>query len=295
MNSQSNSFWNNATTQDWSFQASTTASTEPIPWQFGSPGPSSGFAALRIAPEAPTPSPSTPPTRGAMGYFAFSPNSFSHSSAGILDSETQRREQDNIEARQKQKAEEDRESAWQSRLKREAEVHQQRVAREEAEARRGEEEWVRSGGILRDAGGRRDMVKTQAVRDELKLREIEAGLVRRWEEYERRWKELSTTGTSKTKATVTFQDIPWPVDVGTRETLELGDLNVEKVQDFLLAGLKVRGNRVTKKDRVRSSLLRWHPDKMTAVLARVVHDDREVIKQGISVVMACLQELNAKL
>lgn len=139
------------------------------------------------------------------------------------------------------------------------------------------------------------MVKTQAVRDELKLREVEAGLVRRWEEYERRWKELSAAGISKTKTAVKFQDIPWPVNVGTHETLELGDLNVEKVEDFLLAGLKVRGNQVTKKDRVRSSLLRWHPDKMTSVLARVVDDDREAIKQGISVVVACLQELNAKL
>ncbi|KAF9458179.1 hypothetical protein BDZ94DRAFT_1271442, partial [Collybia nuda] len=193
-----------------------------------------------------------------------------------------------------QKIEAERISIWEARLEREAEGRHQQLAREKCEARRGEEEWVRSGGILRDANGKRDMVKTQAVRDELKLREVEAQLVRKWETYERRWKELSAGGRGDTKATVTFQDIPWPVDIENRDTLELCDLSVKKVEDFLLGGLRVRGNQVTKKDRIRSSLLRWHPDKMTAMLARVVDEDVKIVKQGVSVVMMCLQELNAK-
>jgi hypothetical protein len=287
-----NSFWSRAATSDWSFQASTAATgskVKPISWQFGSPGPSSGFSDTPVALKPPPSGPPISPTRGAMGYLAFPPNGFSPSQADPVVWDTER-QQDDDQEHQRRKAEADQKFAWELRLKKEAENRQQRIAREEAEARRGEEEWVRSGGTLRDAEGRRDMAKTQAVRDELKLREIEERLVRRWEEYERQWKELWND-----KGAVIFQNIPWPVNVDSREALDLDDLNVEKVEDFLLSGLKVRGNRVTKKDRVRSSLLRWHPDKMTAVLARVIDEDMEAVKQGISVVMLCLQELNTKL
>jgi len=48
---------------------------------------------------------------------------------------------------------------------------------------------------------------------------------------------------------------------------------------------------VTRNERVRSSLLRWHPDKMTGVLGRVVKEDVEAVVEGISVVMMCLTRL----
>ncbi|EEB95289.1 hypothetical protein MPER_05760 [Moniliophthora perniciosa FA553] len=51
-----------------------------------------------------------------------------------------------------------------------------RMSREQAEATRGEEEWVRNGGILRDADGKRDFQRTEAVREELRLRDIEKAL-----------------------------------------------------------------------------------------------------------------------
>ena len=235
-----------------------------------------------------------------MGYFALPPagSPFIPSDTASIPSEVEKdslRQQQ--EGEKKRKEETDREAAWTARLQRDAELRQQRLAQEEVEARHGEEEWVRSGGILRDAEGRRDMVRTQAVRDELKLREIEKTLVDRWEAYERRWKELLMNSKGKegvqAKADLRFVDVPWPVDVGEKE-VAVGDLMMGKVEEFLLGGLRVRGCGVTRKDRIRSSLLRWHPDKMTGVVARVVKEDVEMVGQGVNAVIRCLQKLNAK-
>jgi hypothetical protein len=226
-----------------------------------------------------------------MGYLAFPPGGSPYLSSDTASSESEFEQE---QEKQRMKEEVDRETAWAARLKRDAELRQQRLAQEEGEARHGEEEWVRSGGILRDSEGKRDMVKTQAVREELKLRDIEKALVETWEGYEGRWKNLLTSGKGKeVVAGLRFRDVPWPVDTGGEE-VQLQDLTVKRVEEFLLGGLSVRGCGVTKKERVRSSLLRWHPDKMTGVFARVVEEDVEMVKEGINVVICCLQVLNSK-
>ncbi|TFK68546.1 hypothetical protein BDN72DRAFT_841645 [Pluteus cervinus] len=181
-------------------------------------------------------------------------------------------------------------------------AREQRLAHIQEEARKGEEDWVRSGGILRDADGRRDMVRTEAIRAELKLREYEKVLVQRWERYERRWGELypSFKGKEISNAPalppLRFVDIPWPVDLGDdKREVELGDITPARVEQFLLEGLKVRGCKVTKKERVRNSFLRWHPDKMTGLLLRVVPEDVDDVHRGINTVILCLQKLKAEL
>ncbi|KAJ3856475.1 hypothetical protein EV368DRAFT_25558, partial [Lentinula lateritia] len=51
--------------------------------------------------------------------------------------------------------------------------HRACLEREEVERVRGEEDWVRSGGILRDSEGKRDFARTEKVREEIRLREWE--------------------------------------------------------------------------------------------------------------------------
>lgn len=226
----------------------------------------------------------------AMGYLAFPPGGSPYLADDVatLSSAQEDEQQQEERARQRGEEELEREAAWTARVQRDAELRQQQLGKEEAEARRGEEEWVRSGGILRDGQGKRDIVRTQAVRDELKLRDIEKALVEMWEAYEEGWKELLGK-----RERVRFCDVPWPVDTGDKR-VEVGDLRMEKVEEFLLGGLRVRGCNVTRKDRIRSSLLRWHPDKMTSILARVVEEDLGMVKEGISAVIRCLQKLNSK-
>ncbi|KAF9445359.1 hypothetical protein P691DRAFT_805744 [Macrolepiota fuliginosa MF-IS2] len=182
---------------------------------------------------------------------------------------------------------------------------QRRRELEAEEARKGEEDWVRSGGVLRDAQGQRDWARTQSVREELRLREIEKEILQRWERYERRWGDiwsmLKKGDGFDTAPKLQFEDIPWPVKeaeiVGKgrqRRPIRIEELTVDRVKEFLLEGLTVRDVRITKRDRVRSSLLRWHPDKLGNLLARIHPGDIENIMKGIGVVMECLQKLNAE-
>ncbi|RXW14607.1 hypothetical protein EST38_g11245 [Candolleomyces aberdarensis] len=212
--------------------------------------------------------------------------------------------------------------AHQQRLKK---LHEERLAREAEEARKGEEYWVSCGGVLRDEFGRRDMDRTKAIREELKLREVEKRLTEMWEEHERRWKELvARTGGRKRNAPssslsessvfdqpektanteiestpyLKFADIPWPVqlqddDSKVTRPLTLQDLTRERIEGFLLAPLTVRGCTITRKDRVRSSLLRWHPDKMSSIIKQTDPREKEDVMEGIHAVIRCLHRLNA--
>ena len=228
-----------------------------------------------------------------LGYFAFAPvvdvePSFNSEDASLAKQAEERRLRDEEEQK---KRDEELAREWQL----EEERRLQRRAREAEEARRGEECWVRSGGVLRDANGKRDMVRTQAIRDELKLREEEKLLMDRWKCYEADWAELLEQVKLSAGRTIKFRDIPWPIDLTDRNTWTPQLLTSNNVEEFLLGVLKVRGYGVTKKERVRSSLLRWHPDKMTVVVAKVVPEDVDVVLHGINSVMLVLQRLNATL
>ncbi|KAJ8075820.1 hypothetical protein PM082_021452 [Marasmius tenuissimus] len=183
-----------------------------------------------------------------------------------------------------------------------------RINKEESEARRGEEEWVRTGGILRDANGNRDFKRTEELREELRLREVERGLLERWNSYETRWKELlRRVNVHDDDGEVTFEDIPWPVSVEEdkgkakkrkgkerERRITLEDLTAENVEEFVLGSLRVRDSKVTRKERIRASLLRWHPDKLTSLLARVPEEHRETVEDGVGIVVRVLHDLNAK-
>ncbi|KAG7085805.1 hypothetical protein E1B28_003345 [Marasmius oreades] len=186
--------------------------------------------------------------------------------------------------------------------------HIAKISQETAEALRGEEEWVRSGGILRDADGHRDFKRTQEIREELRLREVERKLLQKWEGYESRWKELMKR--LHEDRLITFDDIPWPVcaedesenlkpkkkkgNEEERKPIILEDLTTRNVGEFLLGPLRVRGSTISRKERIRASLLRWHPDKLTGLLAKVVENDRQSVENGIGIVVRALHELNNK-
>ncbi|KAJ7788395.1 hypothetical protein B0H14DRAFT_261062 [Mycena olivaceomarginata] len=253
------------------------------------PIPATKFGA--IATSASGSRPQFTPPRGA-GYFAFPPNSPAPVTPQIPSEDLAAKREEEAE-RQRQKALDD---AWAARRVRDEAARKARLEAEAAEALKGEIDWVRSGGILRDAKGNRDYARTKAIREELRLSALEAVLVERWQKYEARWADLAgKAGRDRDKPRdVQFQDVPWPVSPPEGQTVTLADLTVDRVEEFLLTGLKVRGCTVTKKERVRTSLLRWHPDKMTAVLARIVETDLETVRQGIHAVVLCLHQLNSK-
>ena len=171
----------------------------------------------------------------------------------------------------------------QKELESEVQAQTQRHELEREQVRLGEMEWIRSGGWLRDAFGRKDKARTERLREEVRLFDAERKALEQWDAYQARWRVLLTSA-----ALVTFTDIPWPV---SPSATSVDDLTSDAITDFFLAPLRVRANTVSRKERVRSSILRWHPDKMSGVVARTVEEDLASVRTGINSVFHILRSL----
>lgn len=163
------------------------------------------------------------------------------------------------------------------------EERRRRMDKEHEIATEGEFEWVRSGGMLRDTQGRRDKVRTESIKQEIRLREREKRLTDQWDSYEQKWHTLLASRTP-----VSFKDIPWPLPTCPSS---IEDLSFSAISDFLLEPLEVRKNNVTRQERIRTSLLRWHPDRISNVLERVVKDDVHIVREGIGAVFVSLKRM----
>jgi len=141
----------------------------------------------------------------------------------------------------------------------------------------------RSGGVLRDIQGRRDRARTERIRAEICLQMEEQLLLNQWKTYEQGWRTLFASDGS-----LTFHDIPWPLESAPSDVAQLTPAAISK---FIFATLRVRRNKVTQRERIRASLLRWHPDKLAAVLPRVIESDQEAVLEGVGAVFRCLNKL----
>ena len=186
-----------------------------------------------------------------------------------------------------------------------AEIHrrEKRVESELSEALKGDIEWVRSGGVLRDSNGRRDFAQTQRIREQLDEQERERKALAAWMDYEDRWRAslLIRTGDRLKNASVKlvegegrhkgigFRDVAWPVaePPDDPEGLFFG-----AVREFVFAPL--RGKDVTpskRRDRIRQLLLRYHPDKTAFLFSRVAEEERDRVREGVNNVFMCLKSL----
>ncbi|TBU28543.1 hypothetical protein BD311DRAFT_758429 [Dichomitus squalens] len=164
-----------------------------------------------------------------------------------------------------------------------AQAQAQRQQTEREQIRLGEMEWVRAGGWLRDASGRKDKARTEQVRAEVRLVDEERRTLERWDAYEARWNALLSSTTS-----VTFADIPWPASPPPSSA---EDLASDVITEFFLGPLLVRSSTVLMKDRIRTSILRWHPDKLSAIVSRTVEGDLDSVRAGINTVFHVLRSL----
>lgn len=217
------------------------------------------------------------------GYFAFPPAGLNRPDsphiASVDDAQAElQRTLDEADAIRRAK-----EAEREERCARDSQAREGRLARERAEALIGEIHWVRLGFSLRDELGRKDVGRTEELRKEIRLREEEGRIMARWDQYETRWRRLLASGSP-----VTFQDIPWPLPDTPSSPSSLDDAAIE---DFIFATFSVRTNTVTRRDRLRASILRWHPDKVTTVVSRVVPDDVDAVREGVNVVFRRLKAL----
>ena len=105
-----------------------------------------------------------------------------------------------------------------------------------------------------------------------------------WKAYERRWAAIATGG-----GQLKFKSVPWPTVVAPRN---VGDITPDAITKFIFSPAHSEG--MSRKERVKSALRRWHPDRFGRVLSRVVEKDKGAVERGVGVVARCLNELLAQ-
>ena len=166
-----------------------------------------------------------------------------------------------------------------------------------AEERRAEqsqlqEEFDKMEARWQARAGREEKRRRQAqqLADEQKARaekqkQLEGqGQEEAWKAHERRW----TTITSDSSP-LRFKSIPWPTTVQPRNVAEITPVAIAKL---ILSPAHSEG--MSRKERIRNALLRWHPDRFGRVLGRVDEKDREAVERGVGIVARCLNELLAQ-
>lgn len=185
------------------------------------------------------------------------------------------------------------------------EVEADKWMRQEAEARRAaiEREKEKARAIEKDI--RRIQARVQQKKDnerqrlaEERLKAAEAQKVRAkqeraranvasadvWRTYEARWANIANHSES-----LTFRTIPWPL---VSRPTSAKDIMPAEITAFLLSPLHSQSQ--TRKDRIRSALLRWHPDRFRKYLLKVVEEDREAVEEGAGIVARVLNDLSER-
>lgn len=129
---------------------------------------------------------------------------------------------------------------------------------------------------------------------------------RRWdyarEEYSIRWRELLSI--TEESETLGFNDIPWPVaaaqrqkpkkrgsEVPRRGSITVDELTADAITAFLMPAGK-EFDREKRKEKLRESFLRFHPDKFEGRFMRFVKEgDKEKVKEAIGQVSRVLNSL----
>ena len=140
--------------------------------------------------------------------------------------------------------------------------------KKESEKRRLAEERARAAEAQREKE-RQERVKTEVASKEI------------WQAYDDRWTKMTSSSVP-----LSFHTIPWPLVSHPSSTK---DIFMEAIMGFLLSPLHSKTQ--TRKERIRTALLRWHPDRFQKILVRVVEEDKELVEVGVGIVARCLNEL----
>ncbi|KIY50313.1 hypothetical protein FISHEDRAFT_57632 [Fistulina hepatica ATCC 64428] len=152
---------------------------------------------------------------------------------------------------------------WEER-KREQEQEQQR---RQAEYASRLAEWQR---LQRQQQA--DQRRQQEIHKRRRVRERQAA-AEAWQLYESRWSALD-----KSQEALTFAAVPWPV---VSPPTSPASLTPGAISHFLFSGM---GADESRKERVKQSLLRWHPDRFARISRRVDPSHREAVEEGVGIV-----------
>ncbi|KAH7925545.1 hypothetical protein BV22DRAFT_1128959 [Leucogyrophana mollusca] len=105
-----------------------------------------------------------------------------------------------------------------------------------------------------------------------------------WSAYESRWATLPTSS-----GPLTFQEIPWPLLVPPTSAEEIC---TEDIAAFVLS--PVHSSSQSRKERIRTALLRWHPDRFRRLLSRIGDDEKAAVEGCVGSIARSLNELLSK-
>ncbi len=176
--------------------------------------------------------------------------------------------------------------------KKHAAEHEEQMRREaEHKARKEREKAIRQETKRLERIAEEDRRQRRRARDQ--LREAESR-----ELYDAMWKALLAPGDADDKM-LRFEDIPWPVMVSVMKDsgrVTIADLTTDAISTFLLpptaGGLDVDALKKDRKEKLRETMLRFHPDKFEGRIMKHVRDaDRELVKEGVGIVARTINAL----
>lgn len=178
-------------------------------------------------------------------------------------------------------------------MRQEEEMRRLAVERERTKARYVQEEFRRLEIRMRQKReAERQRMVQENLRFQMEARErdrkersnLRKAIVDAWNKYEAGWQALITS-----TAPLAFEDIPWPTkSVPT----EASDITPSAIVNLLLS--PYHSLKQTRKERLRTAQLRWHPDRFRRWLNRVKEEDREAVEEGIGIIARCLNDLMSK-
>jgi hypothetical protein len=171
---------------------------------------------------------------------------------------------------------------WRRKHGAEYEAEQERMRAQE-ERRRKEEQL------------RRETRRLERQAREERRRRKERKSIRRWAEYEEIWEGV-LEGDGK-HSSMAFTDVPWPISTKGPDMSE-EDLTPDGISVFLFSGLgmseTVEDTAKQKRDRIRATLLRFHPDKFEGrVMRHVQEQERTRVREAVGQVARALNTLLA--
>lgn len=175
-------------------------------------------------------------------------------------------------------------------MRQEEEIRRVAAERERTKARYVQEEFKRLEARMRlKRETERQRIVEEKLRTQMEARErdrkerskAQKAIVDAWNRYETGWQSMSTSTSS-----LAFLDIPWPTkSIPTQPS----DITPSAVVTLLLSPF--HSPKQTRKDRLRSAQLRWHPDRFRRLMNRVKEEDKKAVEEGVGIIARCLNDL----
>lgn len=121
-------------------------------------------------------------------------------------------------------------------------------------------------------------------KDKKERAHAQTAIAEAWTRYENGWESLMDSSEP-----LGFSDIPWLMKSTPRTAL---DITPAAVVSLLLSPF--HSMKQSRKDRIRSAQLRWHPDRFRRLMNRVKEEDKEAVEEGVGIIARCLNDLMSK-